>query len=333
MKFPNSSIVLRHARHGPPLQVLELGEVPIPTVGRREVRVRMRMAPVHPSDLNRIEGTYGVLRPLPDIGGGEGLGIVEELGEEVSSIKKGQWVQIPRSAGSWREMWVGPASTLMILPEGLSETEAAMLTINPPSAWLMLTRFVDLQAGDWIIQNAANSAVGRLVIQLTRARGIHSINLVRRSELKTELEKLGADVVLTEDVILSKSVSEITGGKPVRLALNAVGGECAVNISKALVYGGTMVTYGAMSRRPFRVGGGALIFKDLRLRGFWASKILESMSPEEIQTMYGDLTTWIRQGKLKTAVDRIYPLSDFKNAIARAIEGKRFGKILFQMGS
>jgi trans-2-enoyl-CoA reductase len=103
-----------------------------------------------------------------------------------------------------------------------------MLKVNPITAWRMLHDFVPLQRGDWFIQNAANSGAGRAAIQIGHELGLKSVNLVRRPELVEELMAEGADVVLLDDETMRGQIAERTGGAPIRLALNAVGGDSAI---------------------------------------------------------------------------------------------------------
>ena len=165
--------------------------------------------------------------------------------------------------GNWSEAYVADANSLIPLPDDMPLEQAAMLSVNPPTAWRMLETFVDLHPGDWVIQNAANSGVGRAVIQIARLRGLKTVNIVRRKDLISELEAEGADVVITDEIPLSKQIRDLIGNGTAPLGLNAVGGESAREIAKSLSDHGTLVTYGAMGLQPLQMSNSLLIFKDL----------------------------------------------------------------------
>ena len=317
-----------YTRHGNPLEVLEVREEPVAAPGPGEVRVSRILAPVNPADLNAVEGNYPTRSEPPAVPGVEGVGVVEAVGRAVSRFKVGERVLFPHGYGTWREGGILPAQGLTPVPEGVPWREAAMLKINPATAWRMLHDFVDLPAGSWVAQNAANSAVGRHVIAIARELGLRTVNVVRRAELVAELEAAGGDWVLTEEEATPERVREATGKAPVPLAFNAVGGESAERLSALLASGGTLVTYGAMSRRPVRLPAGRLIFKDLRFRGFWVSRWYESAPADAREAMFERLFDFARRGIVQTPVERVYPVADALQAVARAQEGGRGGKIL-----
>ena len=327
-----SSLAVVFCRHGPPLEVTAVEREEVPRPGPGQVLIAMRRALIHPADLNTIEGTYGMVRPPPAVGGGEGAGVVEEIGMGVEGLRVGQVVRPSPGLGTWREFLVTEAKDTLPLPEGLTLEQAAGLTVNPPTAWRMLEDFVTLEPGDWIAQNAANSAVGRCVIQIARHRGLKTLNLVRRPELEAELKAIGADVVLSEGENVGRRVKELTGGCPIRLALNAVGGERALNLSRALGTGGVLVTYGGMSKQPFAVGAGPLIFKDLQYRGFWVSRWFRDAPRERAMGMIAEISALVRAGKLEIPVARKFLLSEAHAALELAMAGGRAGKVMFAMG-
>jgi NADPH:quinone reductase-like Zn-dependent oxidoreductase len=223
-----------------------------------------------------------------------------------------------------------PAVALVAVPESIPVEQAAMLRINPATALCLLEEFVHFQPGEWVVQNAANSGVGRAVIQIARACGWRTVNVVRRAGLEEELRSIGADVVLEEGDHLAKRIVEATNGAPIRLGLNAVGGECALGLAKALAEGGTLATYGAMSLQPLRIPNGLLIFKDLSFRGFWVSRWYEKATPEQKLSLFKKLFAWAEAGVLHTPVEAVYPLSEAPAAVAHAMRARRSGKVLFQ---
>ncbi len=316
--------------HGIPTEVLRIVELPWPEPAPNEVVVKMAAAPINPADLNAIEGKYPVRPTLPATPGMEGAGTVVELGSAVRNLEAGALVILPHSLGTWCEACVVSAQKLVVVPDGIEPVQAAMLKVNPVTAWRMLHDFVPLQAGDWVIQNAANSAAGRAVIQIARELGYRTINIVRRAELVEELRAEGGDVVLVDGENLREEVAAQTQRVPIPLALNAVGGESALRMAKALAPEATIVTYGAMSLQPMSIPNGMLIFKNLRFTGFWVNKWYDRATAKQRGDAFGPLFKMAQRGLLRAKVEKAYPLAEAKTAVAHASQGKRSGKVVFR---
>jgi len=316
--------------HGNPADVLRVESRPWPTPAQGEAIVKMRAAPINPADLNQIEGKYPIRSELPAIPGFEGAGIVVDLGANVTSVAAGALVGLPHNVGTWREAVAVKADQLVAVPTGIEPVHAAMLKINPMTAWRLLHDYVNLQKGDWLIQNAANSAAGRAVIQIAHELGYKSVNVVRRAELIDELHAEGGDVVLVDGENLRDEVKAETSGAPIRLGLNAVGGDSALRLANCLASGSTMVTYGAMSLQALKIPNGLLIFKDLRFRGIWINKWYDNATPAQRMEAFQPLFEMAKRGLLKTKVEKAYPLSEAKAAVTHAAQGKRSGKIIFE---
>ncbi|MBA3832010.1 MAG: zinc-binding dehydrogenase [Chthoniobacterales bacterium] len=316
--------------HGKPEKVLHLEAEELRPVGENEALVRLLAAPINPADLNAIEGKYPVRPELPATPGFEGAGVVEEVGAAVRNVAAGAQVILPHDLGTWREAAVIAAGKLIVAPNEIAGEQAAMLKINPLTAWRMLHDFVRLEPGDWVIQNAANSAAGRAVIQIARELGYRTVNVVRRPELIEELRAEGGDVVLLDGDDLREAAAEATERALIRLGLNAVGGESALRLAKIVAPEATIVTYGAMSLKPLTLPNGLLIFKNLRFTGFWVNKWYELATAAERDQTFERLFDLARRGLLQTKIERSYPLGEFSEAVARAAEGKRAGKILFR---
>jgi trans-2-enoyl-CoA reductase len=317
--------------HGKPAEVLRLEECPLPQPATDEVVVWLLAAPINPADLNEIEGKYPVRPALPATPGFEGAGVVVETGTAVKDLALGTEVILPHDVGTWREAVAVKAEKLFLVPNEIEPEQAAMLKINPVTAWRMLHDFVRLEPGDWVIQNAANSAAGRAVIQISRELGYRTVNIVRRAELIEELRAEGGDLVLVDHEKLRDEVRDATAGQAIRLALNAVGGESALRLANCLAPEATMVTYGAMSLQPLRLPNGLLIFKNLHFTGFWVNKWYDQATPEARRETFESLFDLARRGRLRTKVERAYSLGEFGAAVARAAQGKRDGKIIFRM--
>ena len=316
--------------HGDPQKVARLETVELPAPAAGEVRVRVRFAPINPADINVIEGKYPIRPALPGTPGVEGVGVVEELGAGVANLSPGAVVSLPHRFGAWREAGNAPASDLVQVPASVPLEQAAMLRINPATALLMLRDFVALQSGEWIVQNAANSAVGRCVIRLARHFGWRTINVVRRAELVDELKRDGADIVLVDGEQLGAEIKAATNAAPIRLALNAVGGDSAVRLGGALAPGGVIVTYGAMARQPLRIPNGQLIFQDIVWRGFWISRWYQNAGFAKSAAVLAELCDLAARGVIAIPIDAVYPLDQIADAIAHAQRARRSGKILLR---
>jgi len=319
-----------YERHGNPPDVLRVESQPWPAPAPDEVVVKMRAAPINPADLNQIEGKYPVRPELPAIPGFEGAGVVVEIGADVKSVMNGALVIVPHNIGTWRDAIAVKADELVIIPAGIEPVDAAMLKINPMTAWRLLHDYVDLKKGDWLIQNAANSAAGRAVIQIARELSYKTVNVVRREELIDELRSEGGDVVLVDGENLRNQAKNATGGASIRLALNSVGGDSALRLANCLAPASTMVTFGAMSLQPLKIPNGLLIFKDLRFRGIWINKWYDNATKEQRMETFRSLFDMAKRGLLKAKVEKAYPLAEARAAVARAAQGKRSGKIIFE---
>ena len=331
MKKSINAIV--YEAHGNPSEVLQLEEQSWPQPSPDEVIVQMLAAPINPADLNAIEGKYPGRRETPAVPGFEGAGIVVELGADVKNLAHGALVILPHDVGTWRDALTVKASELVAVPAGIDPVQAAMLKINPMTAWRLLRDYVELKPGDWLIQNAANSAAGRAVIQIASELGYRTVNVVRREELVEELKQAGGDLVLIDGEGLRDQVKEGTSGAPIRLGLNAVGGESALRLANCLAPSGTVVTFGAMSLQPLKIPNGLLIFKDLRLRGIWINKWYDNATMAERMDAFRPLFEMAKRGSLKPKVEKAYSLGQFKTAVAHAAQNKRAGKIIFEFPS
>src|SRR6266404_1599614 len=325
--------VVVYETHGKPADVLQIKTEPWPRPAADEAVVAMRAAPVNPADINAIEGKYPGQREVPAIPGFEGSGIVVEVGANVSTIRDGALVILPHNIGTWREAVAVKASELVAVPPEIDPVHAAMLKINPITAWRLLRGYVDLARGDWVIQNAANSAAGRAVIQIAHHLGFQTINVVRRPELIDELRAEGGDIVLVDHEKLRDEVKAATSAAPIRLGLNSVGGESALRLANCLAFGGTLVSFGAMSLQPLKIPTGLLIFKDLRFRGIWINHWYDDATPAERMAAFKPLFDMAKRGLLKTRVEKSYSIDQAKEAVTHAMRDKRSGKIVFEFAA
>src|SRR5712691_8466758 len=313
---------------GEPSDVVELVTIPDPDSPiANEVLVAVEYAPIDNADFLTIRGQYGTLPSLPTGLGIEGVGRILSVGEEVDHLKVGDRVLLPSSHCSWRERLVLPSTDLFPLPQGADPQQLSMLGINPPTAALLLSEYVKLSPGDWVIQNAGNSGVGRSVIAVSLKKKLRTVSLVRRPELIDELVAAGGDIVLVNGAELSARVAQATGNAKIALALDGVGGEAMRSLSSALSLGGTLVVYSAVSRKPGLASVVDLVFRNVAIRGFWIGNPAFRASPKVLEAMKMGARL-IAEGKLHLPVSATYPLVAAREAFAHAQRG---GKVLFKL--
>ena len=322
-----------YEHRGPaPQDLIRAVEFSAPALTAGQALVAVLAAPINPSDLLMLTGGYGMLPPLPAVGGSEGVGRVMELGSETETsaagLKVGQTVLLPAGSGTWATHLVADARRLVPIPEGADPRQLAMLTVNPATAALLLTEFVTLAPGDWVIQNVANSAVGGYLVQLAKLRGIKTVNIVRRESAVAAVLADGGDVVLVDGKDLPERVKAAVGGAELRLGIDAVGGAATDRLARCLSNGGCLVNYGMMSGEACQVTPASFIFNDITLRGFWLAKWFRLASREAQRALYGELTQLIASGQLSARIGATFSVSQIKEAVAAANAGERDGKVL-----
>lgn len=320
------SQALTYSQYGPPQDVLELKRVTLPTLAADDVRVRLLAAPINPSDFGMILGKYGQTKELPATAGREGVAEVVETGIGVANVRVGDRVVFPAEAGTWQSQAIVPAKGLRVVPAELPVEFAAMLMVNPPTAWRIL-RDAHLPPGSWVVQNAANSAVGIFVIQMAKYLGLRTLNVVRHERWIEPLTAAGADVVVCEESGYEKKLDSLIGRKGVQLALNSIGGESAIRLLNCLSAGGTHVTIGAMTFEPIRFPTRQLIFSDIQLKGFWMDRWYRTQSDARIQVMFDNLVNLVKEGIVSAPVAERFPLSAYREAL-EANAQSRLGKVL-----
>jgi NADPH:quinone reductase-like Zn-dependent oxidoreductase len=312
---------------GDPREVAKLIELPDPAApGPDEALVQVEYAPINPSDLLLIRGLYGVRPKLPATVGSEGVGRVRAVGSRVRELAVGDWVLLPRQSPAWQELMLAPAKDLFAVPDG-DPQQLSMLAVNPPTAALMLKSYVSLSPGDWIIQNAGNSGVGRAVAAFARESGLRLISVVRRESLIDELKAAGSELVLTEGRDLAARVATATGKAPVKLGLDALAGEGGFSLATTLAPDATMVVYAALSGKPSSINPLNVIFRGLTIRGFWLGHPSFKDTPAYHEALR-DSAGLVAGGKLRVPVAATYPIDRVEEAIAHAQAG---GKVLFDM--
>lgn len=313
--------------YGDPATGLELRELPDPaSPGADQVLVGVEYAPVNFSDILVARGLYPLRPELPSVIGNEGVGRVLEIGSGVGHLKTGDRVAIPLGHFTWRERMVLNANSVAALPAGADPQQLAMLSINPPSAHLLLEKYVQLQRGDWIVANAANSAIARWIAGFARQKGVKTIGLVRRAEAMSAAREAGCELVLLDDDDAYRKVVDALGEKRIQLALDGVAGDATGRLARLLGSRGALVSYAAESFAPMTLSAREVIFKDLTVRGF---SMGNPEFAEEIPHAIMRAATMVTSGEVTVPVAAVYPLEEIAAAIAHQARG---GKILLKVG-
>ena len=313
---------------GIPSQVVDCieGDEPGPP-GLGEVLVEILACPINPAELLIIEGRYASKPPLPARLGIEAAGRVLALGESVTDLSPGDLV-MSLGRANWAEKLVLRAGEVIKAPNDIDVAQLSMLKVNPATAQLMLTSVVTLEPRGWVIQNAANSAVGVNLIRLAKAWGLKTVNVVRRESLIEPLQAIGADVVLVDGPDLALRAAAATGDSDIKLGIDAVAGAATERLADCLAEEGTIVNYGLLSGDPCQLRADQTIFKGITLTGFWLAKQMRTMKPAALAGLYGDLMARIADESLHVEVEAAYGLEDIKTALDHASREARSGKVL-----
>jgi trans-2-enoyl-CoA reductase len=316
------------AAYGAPDEVAHCVEVPdVGEPGPGEIVFDVLAFPINPADLSFCRGSYRFAPEFPATPGAECVGRVRAVGAGVETLKPGDLV-INLQRENWAQARRVRAEDAIPIRSGLDLLQAAMLRINPPTALLLLEDHATLQPGDYVIQNVANSAVGRHVIVLAKSRGVRTINVVRRDDVAEELRALGADAVLQDGPDLPERAREAAQGAPIRLGLDAISGEATRRLADSVSDSAVIVNYGSLSGEDPVVGRTALTQRGVMLTGFILGRGLAKRSPEQVRALYADLGAKLRDGVLHAPINSTYPIEQIREALIHAQRAGRHGKIL-----
>ena len=319
---------IRQHSFGEPWDVLQVDDIATPEPGVGQVRVRTLMSPIHNHDLWTVRGTYGFKPKLPAQAGTEAVGVIDALGEGVEHLTLGQRVATGGTFGVWAEYFIAQAAGLIPVDESATDEVASQLVSMPFSA-LALLDWLGLKQGDWIIQNAANGAVGRLLAQLAPTRGVNVIGLVRRDAGVDELAAQGIErIVSTESDGWQDRVAELTGGAKIVAGVDSVGGDASNDVLSQLAEDATLVIFGAMGGSNLALNSGAIIFKNLVVKGFWGSRVMGSMEPKRRGELLGELLTRVTEGTISLPVEAVYPFDEVQAAAKANFVAGRKGKVM-----
>jgi NADPH:quinone reductase-like Zn-dependent oxidoreductase len=322
-------------RFGEPSEVLTLRDLPDPEPGPGQVRVRMIASPINPSDLMVVRGRYGVLPKLPATPGFEGVGIVDKAGPGLL----GRWVlgkrvaAINSAGGNWAEYALIPVRQARPIPDDIPNEQAATFFVNPATVLALVRHVLGVPKGEWLLQSAAGSTLGKMIIKLGRHDGFKTLCAVRRAEAKDELTRLGADaVVSSSEGPIDEQVKQVTHGTGVRYALDPVGGDTGAAIFRSLAPGGRMVVYGTLAGQPIPIDPRQLIANRTRVEGFWLGHWMRERSIPSSLLLFREIASLIRQGVLSSDVGPALALDRIHQAVDQAEAVGRGGKILLQLG-
>lgn len=329
---------------GEPGEVLKWGERPEPAPDSGQVLVRMLASPINPSDLMVVRGKYGQLPKLPATPGFEGVGIVEKSGGGLlGRFMVGKRVAVLNSlTGNWAQKTVALAKQVIPIPKSVPLEQAAMFFVNPATSFILTRRVLCVPSGGWLLQTAAGSALGKMVIRLGRHFGFKTLNIVRRSEQVAELKAAGGDAVVAFDPTSSPSPNEIdnfkrqvleaTAGQGVQLAIDAVGGATATAVASVLGDNGRLVLYGTLSTAKMELEPRNLIVRRLRLEGFWLGHWMAQQSLLGKISLIRTVSGLIQSGTLSSQVAGTYSPDQIATAVAHAERPAKTGKVLLRFG-
>ncbi len=320
---------------GEPEKVLHVRDVPPPQCGRGQVRIRMLASPINPSDLFMVRGVYGHQPRLPCTPGLEGVGVVVEGHGLLAWRVKGRRVAVLNSgAGNWAEEVVIPARQAVPVPAGVPDEQAATFFVNPATAIVLTRHVLRIPAGAWLLQTAAGSALGRMIIRLGVRNGFRTLNVVRRREQAEELTRLGGTAAVVhpgEDLV--ERVKRLTGGEGVKYAIDAVGGETASACVQALERGGRLVLYSSLSGEPLRFEPRALMVGHKSVEGFWLSEWARGQGVLRMLSLFRQIGALLREGVVATEVGATFALEQVQEAVRQAEMPARQGKVILRIGS
>ncbi len=318
-------------RFGEPADVLTLRDVPIPEPGPGQVRVRMIASPINPSDLLVVRGLYGVLPSLPATPGFEGVGIVDKAGPGLLGMfAKGKRVSVINSAGgNWAEYAIIPAKQARPVASDIPDDQVASFFVNPATVLALIKHVLKVPRGETLLQSAAGSSLGKMIIRYCKHEGIRTINVVRRREAMGELSALGGDVVIsTADEPADAQVLKSTRNEGVRFAIDPVGGDTGTEIFNSLATDAKMVVYGTLTNEPIRVDSRRMIAGKRELQGFWLGHWMRSRSIPQSLLLFREIAAHMRTGVLTTEVGGRFPLEAIGEAVRASENVARKGKML-----
>ena len=320
---------IQYASYGHPPDVVELVDRELAPIDDDEVLIDVEATPIRFTDLDLVRGIEAFRRPLPDVPGGVGVGRIAEKGQKVTKLAIGDRVYLPR-VGTWQEQIKVPSAGLQIAPLEGDPIQLSLVNSNLTTAYVLLKDVVDLEPGEWVLQNAANSSCGYYVIRLAKKWGLRTVNVVRRPSLVGELMTWGADAVVVDSPNLAADIAAATGNARIRLAADTVAGEMTGRLGACLCRGGTIAVYGKVSGEPCQIPVPIWCYKQLRLVGVLGGLQHSTRSPQEVAATYEVMSRLVTEGYLSANIAGVYPFDRIKEALAHAVKtgDERHGKVI-----
>jgi NADPH:quinone reductase len=320
---------------GDPAEVLQVREVPQPEPGPGQVLVRMLASPIGPADFLTVRGEYGHRPKLPATPGTEGVGIVEAGRGLLGRLRVGSRVAVlNETGGNWQEKVVVSALRVVPISSHVTDDQAATFFVNPATAFIMTRLVLNVPPGAWLLQTAAGSALGRMVIRLGRHFDFRTINVVRRRQQAEELLQAGGDAAIaTESESIEDRVRALTNGEGVPFALDAVGGATGSAVARSLARGGRLLVYGTLANEPLSLPSRMLFLGVKRIEGFWLSEWANRQSILTMMRLFRRIHELMAKGVLSTDIGPVFSLDQIKAAVRQASTPGRHGKILLRMNS
>ncbi|WP_250461842.1 zinc-dependent alcohol dehydrogenase family protein [Microbulbifer litoralis] len=344
-------------RHADDFSCVKLSDVERPVLRSGQVLVRMSASAINPSDFNVIHGRYlqalqravwnyqkptsyllprgQPLKRAPCTLGSEGVGVVEAVGGGLFARRLlGRRVAVVAAdspeSGTWAEYLAVDANRALPLPKDIDDAQGAMFFINPMTAYILTREVLRVPRGEYLLQTAGGSALGRMVVRLGRRFGFRTISIVRRVERAAELRRLGSDAVIaTDSEDAFTRVAEITGGAGVGYAIDSVGGQLGGEVLRCLSPRGRLVCYGTLSQQNTVLPVREMMMSLASIQGFYLGNWLASQSKWKLFSVLHNVRKLIGTGELRASAERQFNLSDYETAFAYARSGA--GKALFRM--
>jgi NADPH2:quinone reductase len=341
---------------------IHVEDVPVPEPGPGQVRVRMLLSPVNPSDFHYVRGTYyhslerviwnqglasadrrvcfdperRIECPAPPYTlGGEGVGIVDACGAGfLAGRLRGKRVAVGGTPpnGTWQEFAVVDWRRAVPLADSIPDEQAAMFLVNPVSAYVMVREVLKVPRGGWLLLTAAGSALGKSVVRIGKRDGFRTICVVRSHANTEELKALGADAVIeTDSQDLIAEVARLTGGQGAGSALDCVGGELTGKVVRCLGLGGRLVLYGTLSDRSMEIPPRDLMLPSTHITGFYLGNWMAGQSPLKLLGVLRAVKRLTLEGIFHTEVGATYPLAEVAQAVAASRAPGRSGKVMLRI--
>ncbi len=312
---------------------LVLNEVSSPTLQAGEVLIQVRGCGVNFPDVLIIQNKYQIKPELPFSPGGEVSGVVKTVGEKVKHLKTGDHVIALCGYGGFAEEVAVSAKRVFPLPPGMDFINAACSLYTYGTSYHALKDRGHLKPGETLLVLGAAGGVGLAAVELGKVMGA-TVIAAASSEKKVDLcKKKGADFVIDyskED--LRTRLKELTGEKGVDVVYDPVGGALAESALRSMAWKGRYLVVGFAAGNIPQFPANLPLLKGCSIVGvFWGS--FAEREPQQSLQNFSELLGWIKAGKIKQHIHKIYPLEEAPQALQELMERKVMGKAVIKVGS